>query len=101
MLRLALLTLLLVGSAYSTMESATCYDHQTVDYKAQFDLTECNQECTVTTYFSPEHSLDTYLDLIETAKESIDIYTPGIRERVAWAENGLCWWLAFIEQQCD
>ena len=74
MLRIALLTLLLVGSVYST---ATCYDHQTVDYKAQFDPTECNQQCTVTTFFSPDHSLDTYLDLIETAKESIDIYTPG------------------------
>jgi hypothetical protein len=56
---------------------ATCYDHQTKDYNTQFNPAECNAACTVTPFFSPDHSLDTYLDLIQSATETIDIYTPG------------------------
>ena len=37
----------------------------------------CEDMCTVTPYFSPDHSLDTYISLIESATETIDIYTPG------------------------
>ncbi len=57
---------------------ATCYDHQNTDYKAQFYPTECKQKCSVTPFFSPDHSVDVYLDLIQTATETIDIYTPGM-----------------------
>lgn len=56
---------------------ATCFDHQTADYTSQFDPAECNKKCTVTPFFSPDHSLDTYMDLIQSATETIDIYTPG------------------------
>lgn len=54
-----------------------CYDHQTTDYTTRFSPVECGQACTVTPFFSPDHSVDTYLDLIESATESIDIFTPG------------------------
>lgn len=65
----------LIALSYCDIE---CYDHQKADYKSQFKPAQCNQKCTVTPFFSPDHSLDTYLDLIQSAKESIDIYTPGI-----------------------
>lgn len=70
-----LLLFQLVAAVYGG--DVSCYDHQATDYKAQFSPAECNQRCTVTPYFSPDHSLDTYLDLIQSATESIDIYTPG------------------------
>ena len=54
-----------------------CYDHQTTDYSSQFEPAECGQQCTVTPFFSPDHSLDVYLDLISSAQETIDIFTPG------------------------
>lgn len=56
---------------------ASCYDHQKEDYMSQFSPAACNQKCTVTPYFSPDHSLDTYLELIQAATKTIDIYTPG------------------------
>lgn len=68
------LLLCIVASGYSTPE---CFDHQSKDYNSQFQPASCNQKCTVTPFFSPDHSLDTYLDLIQSATESIDIYTPG------------------------
>lgn len=58
--------------------AATCYDHQTTDYSSRFEPAECGQTCTVTPFFSPDHSLDVYLDVINSATESIDIFTPGI-----------------------
>lgn len=73
-MRTLLLTLHLVATVYC---SADCYDHQSIDYKPQFSPSECNKKCIVTPYFSPDHSLDTYLELIQSATESIDIYTPG------------------------
>ena len=58
-------------------DSPFCYDHQGDTYTPQFEVTECNKECTVTPFFSPDHSIDTYVELIQSAKESIDLYTPG------------------------
>lgn len=75
-LKLLLLAASIVASGYSTPE---CFDHQSEDYKSQFEPADCNEKCTVTPFFSPDHSVDTYLDLIQTAEDSIDIYTPGKR----------------------
>lgn len=58
-------------------DAAVCYDHQTTDYDSQFQPVECGQKCSVTPFFSPDHSLDVYLDLINSAEQSIDIFTPG------------------------
>ncbi len=69
--------LLLVALATSGQCTDNCYDHQTVDYKTSFSPVECGQQCSVTPFFSPDHSVNMYLDLIESATESIDIYTPG------------------------
>ncbi len=69
--------LLLVALATSGHSTRECYDHQTVDYKAHFSPVQCGQSCSVTPFFSPDHSVDMYMDLIESATESIDIYTPG------------------------
>ena len=53
------------------------YDHQTETYKATFEPIACSDPVTVTTYFSPDHSVGTYVQLIESAVASIDLYTPG------------------------
>ena len=60
--------------------AATCYDHQTTDYSSRFEPAECGQTCTVTPFFSPDHSLDVYLDVINSATESLDIFTPGTKQ---------------------
>lgn len=72
----------LLGAVLTCLAAAasgevTCFDHQTQDYSSQFEPAQCNQKCTVTPFFSPDHSVDTYLDLIQSATESIDLYTPG------------------------
>ena len=60
------------------LSSDLCYNHQTQTYDARFKpASNCEDMCTVTPYFSPDHSLDTYISLIESATETIDIYTPG------------------------
>ena len=69
--------LLALSLAAAVRGEVICFDHQTKDYTSHFKPTECNAKCTVTPFFSPDHSLDTYLDLIESAEESIDIYAPG------------------------
>lgn len=74
--KLALLLLTsLLGSVIG--DSDKCYDHQTNDYSSRFDPHDCQNSCTVTPFFSPDHSVDTYLNLIESATNSIDIFTPG------------------------
>ena len=62
---------------HSAAASDNCYDHQTETYEARFKPTYCTKTCTVTPFFSPDTSIDTYVKLIEDAKESIDIYAPG------------------------
>ena len=57
--------------------SAPCYDHQNVTYKSTFVPATCDTPCTATPFFSPDTSLSTYVDLIESATEAIDIFTPG------------------------
>ena len=71
------LLLVVTATCANIVRSARCYDHQTKTYDAQFKPTYCRDTCTVTPFFSPDHSLDTYIDLIESATESIDIATPG------------------------
>lgn len=74
-IRTTLGSLLLATVAWS--DSPTCYDQQVDTYMTRFKATECKAECTITPFFSPDHSIDTYVDLIESAEESIDLYTPG------------------------
>lgn len=62
-----------LGWAYSD----PCYDHQKETYSAQFNPTYCRSTCTVTPFFSPDHSVDAYLSLIEDARENIDLLEPG------------------------
>ena len=64
----------LLGAAAA---SDNCYDHQTETYDARFKPTYCTKTCTVTPFFSPDTSVVTYVNLIEAAQESIDIYAPG------------------------
>ena len=70
----ALVSCVLLGAAAA---SDNCYDHQTETYDARFQPADCSRACTVTPFFSPDTSVFTYASLIEQAKESIDIYTPG------------------------
>ena len=70
--------LLLLTTEQLVAADTRCYDHQTADYSSRFEPAECGKQCTVTPFFSPDHSLDVYLDVINSATESIDIFTPGI-----------------------
>lgn len=54
------------------------YDQQTDTYYSHHVGGRCKEGTTVTPYFSPDHSIDTYVSLIESATESIDIFTPGM-----------------------
>ena len=66
-----------VTSALFLRTAAACSDYQTESYEARFTPSDCLKTCTVTPFFSPDTSLATYTQLIESATESIDIYTPG------------------------
>lgn len=68
----------------ATKTNPDCFDHQNVNYHSQFQETECNEKCTVTPFFSPDHSVDTYLDLIQSAEKTIDLYTPGKSPRSSY-----------------
>ena len=56
-------------------------DHQTKTYTATHKPSYCSSPCSVTPFFSPDHSIDTYVKLIEEAEESIDLFTPGEKDR--------------------
>ena len=71
---------LLAVAKLSSAASEKCYNHQSTDYSSRFESAECGQLCTVTPLFSPDHSLDAFLDVINSAQESIDIYTPGKKQ---------------------
>jgi len=54
------------------------YDHQTTTYRSRFHgETVTSASMTVTTYFSPDHSIGQETKLIESAQKSVDIFTPG------------------------
>ena len=73
------LTLVAVYSQllFYSVAASYCYDHQTETYDARFKPTYCTKSCTVTPFFSPDTSVTAHLNLIEGAKESIDVYTPS------------------------
>lgn len=54
------------------------FDHQTETYKATFEPVSCeDDDATGMPFFSPDHSIDAYVQLIQSAMSSIDLYTPG------------------------
>ena len=54
------------------------FDHQTETYKATFAPISCDDsDATGMPFFSPDHSINTYVELIQSAESSIDLYTPG------------------------
>ena len=76
----ALLLLLCGGAAYG---SSYCYDNQRETYQARFQPATCSDgSCTATPFFSPDTSVEAYVRLIESAQESIDIYTPSKLNRI-------------------
>ena len=77
--------LLLLAAFALSLGSDPEYDHQTSTYGSKYKGTYCRTECTVTPYFSPDHSIKTYISLIEAAETSIDLMTPGVFSR----HNGL------------
>ena len=64
----------IVSSA--TQSDHDCY-HQTETYTSTHKPSYCSTTCSATPFFSPDHSIDTYVKLIEEAEESIDLSTPG------------------------
>ena len=62
------------------LESKPCYDHQKETYKEQFKAASCSSTCTVTPFFSPDHSVDAYVSMIEDARENIDLLEPGTEQ---------------------
>lgn len=53
------------------------YDHQKTTYKASFEPISCRDSVTASPFFSPDSSIEMYVQLIESATTSIDLYTPG------------------------
>eukprot|EP00730_Choanoeca_flexa_P011949 TRINITY_DN2962_c0_g1_i1.p1 TRINITY_DN2962_c0_g1~~TRINITY_DN2962_c0_g1_i1.p1 ORF type:complete len:487 (+),score=104.84 TRINITY_DN2962_c0_g1_i1:86-1546(+) len=54
------------------------FDHQTVAYKSQFQpVSKSQAQLDVMPYFSPDHSAQVLVDLIDSATETLDIFTPG------------------------
>ena len=54
------------------------YDHQKKTYTPQFKpVTKTNAHISIMPFFSPDHSIDTTVHLIENATKTIDISTPG------------------------
>lgn len=78
---LSLSIVILASLSQTKASSAPCYDHQYATYKTQFDPTECNVECTVTPFFSPDHSVTAYVSVIKAAAESIDVLEPGNKKK--------------------
>jgi phosphatidylserine/phosphatidylglycerophosphate/cardiolipin synthase-like enzyme len=61
-----------------TCAQKSSYDHQTTVYSVRFKpVTVESKQIEITPYFSPEHSTDTLVELIESATSSIDIASPG------------------------
>lgn len=58
-------------------QSDPAYDHQTKTYTSSHKPSYCLSTCSATPFFSPDHSIDTYVKLIQEAEESIDLFTPG------------------------
>ena len=83
---LSLSIVILASLSQIKASSAPCYDHQDATYKTQFDPTECNVECTVTPFFSPDHSVSAYVSVIKAAAESIDVLEPGNKKKEACAD---------------
>lgn len=75
--RLAAVLLVFAITVDLTLSSSPCYNHQTDTYSTQFEPTTCGSECTVTPFFSPDHSIHAYLSVIESAQNTLDIFTPG------------------------
>eukprot|EP00731_Ephydatia_muelleri_P006972 Em0003g1220a len=89
MLRVVILAV--VTFASGCCGSAPCYDHQNVTYKSTFVPATCDTPCTATPFFSPDTSLSTYVDLIESAIEAIDIFTPDFNSFGSCTNhNGTC-----------
>jgi len=65
------------------------YDHQTTTYNSQFAPVDTNGAVNVTAFFSPEHSTDTEVALIQSVGPggTIDIASPGFS---TWQEQYNC-----------
>jgi phosphatidylserine/phosphatidylglycerophosphate/cardiolipin synthase-like enzyme len=73
------LSLLTTGASTSDPS----YDHQTTTYHSKFKPVSCSGDTSITPFFSPDHSIDTYVKLIEEAEETLDVFTPGFD---SWSE---------------
>ena len=63
----------------SGISSKLEYDHQEETYIAKFKPRgPCSTTCTVTPFFSPDHSVDAYVSMIEEARKNIDLFEPGL-----------------------
>ena len=70
------LTLLLL-TAKLVSASSPCYDHQTETYSTRFKPAGCDSDCSITPFFSPDHSVDAYVRTINDAESTIDLLEPG------------------------
>ena len=77
---IVLTSTLLLLSAKLISASSPCYDHQKDTYATKFKPAGCDSECIVTPFFSPDHSVDAYVQTINDAQSSIDLLEPGERE---------------------
>ncbi|KAJ3436987.1 cardiolipin hydrolase [Anaeramoeba flamelloides] len=76
LLPLSLIFFLILASCFC--KSPFSYDHQTKTYVANHEPGVTGSgDCTITPFFSPDHSIDSLTKLIESATKTLDIGTPG------------------------
>jgi len=89
-MKIALFLAALVASVQA-QNTDPSFDHQTKTYKATFTpVSVQGEDLTLTPFFSPDHSIDTLVDLINQAKTSIDIQTPGMSSWVGCSYGTTC-----------
>jgi phosphatidylserine/phosphatidylglycerophosphate/cardiolipin synthase-like enzyme len=79
--------------ASAVQQSDPSFDHQTSTYTTKFTPFEANT-ATISAYFSPDHSIDTTVELIQGVQQggTIDIGIPGFSSwgECTYARNGCC-----------
>jgi phosphatidylserine/phosphatidylglycerophosphate/cardiolipin synthase-like enzyme len=85
------LTAMTCTALLAQAQSDPSFDHQVKTYSSSFQpLSLQNAKLTLTPFFSPDHSIDTLVDLINGAKVSLDIQTPGVSSWIGCSFGTSC-----------
>jgi phosphatidylserine/phosphatidylglycerophosphate/cardiolipin synthase-like enzyme len=81
----------LSAALVQAQNSDPSFDHQQKTYTSSFKpLSLHDAELTLVPFFSPDHSIDTLVDLINGAQVSLDIQTPGVSSWIGCSYGTSC-----------